>query len=792
MRTLSTAAAAAGAVLCAGTAFAGMQRIDYKIVGTNLVDTGGFNWTIDVIAVLDGGSRLDAVAGNSDQQKLITSSGGFYQNSLCGGTSLQNNEGFWGFQPSMEFDSFVTIGSLSSADNALQNIGIDFTSFEAGGDLYTNNGTWFIIPIEPQGETITTDTHSCDTVDGVVIARLTVLGEDTLVTFEALFQGRDEFSTTWQHTDSLNITYDAIADGDCNGNGVGDACDIADGTLHDANGDGVPDECEFIDCNENGINDPDDIAGGTSEDCNGNGVPDECDLADGGADCNGNGILDSCEMGEDCNGNGVLDECDIADGLDDDCDGNGRPDSCDIADGGDANGNGELDECEIMPYLNTTTGNVYETAFLAIVEANNGDMIVAMSEYMNAEVEIDFFGKAIYMFTDGLDTAADITVGGGTVIYGGNTANLSGELKSAFSGTAAVEAATSIEASGLVYVRSGAGIELNAPAVTISGDCLVMSGGSLVSDGDVSNTGSMTTVGDAVVVMGSLSNESYISSAGTYVTDIHNAASGEFRCNDETMLSGSLVNDGLVTVNRGPLYIMGSLTNNGTILGDVDTGPGFTGGDSDPVAGDGLRIGGSYHAGVNAELIMPHANWKLSVGGDVDIAINNHNRFIMDQATLAMTGESGNGQNLEAMSTDVGSSTSGIDRSIEGHFPLGVLVIASGTEVTVVDNHDNAAGNETIYVKHLVLEAGSVLNTGDKTVWYETLDNLGTVIGDIDVIAEPCPGDGDGNGVVNIDDLLAVIGNFTCTGICDGDADGNGIVNIDDLLITIGNFGPCP
>jgi hypothetical protein len=31
--------------------------------------------------------------------------------------------------------------------------------------------------------------------------------------------------------------------GDCNGNGVPDACDIADGTSVDADGDGVPDEC---------------------------------------------------------------------------------------------------------------------------------------------------------------------------------------------------------------------------------------------------------------------------------------------------------------------------------------------------------------------------------------------------------------------------------------------------------------------------------------------------------------------------------------------------------------------
>lgn len=50
---------------------------------------------------------------------------------------------------------------------------------------------------------------------------------------------------------------------DCNGNGVDDATDIANGTSQDCNTNGVPDEC--------------DIADGTSQDANGNGVPDECD-----------------------------------------------------------------------------------------------------------------------------------------------------------------------------------------------------------------------------------------------------------------------------------------------------------------------------------------------------------------------------------------------------------------------------------------------------------------------------------------------------------------------------------
>jgi hypothetical protein len=52
---------------------------------------------------------------------------------------------------------------------------------------------------------------------------------------------------------------------DCNGNGVRDADDIANGTSQDCNKNGIPDEC--------------DLATGTSQDCNANGVPDECDLA---------------------------------------------------------------------------------------------------------------------------------------------------------------------------------------------------------------------------------------------------------------------------------------------------------------------------------------------------------------------------------------------------------------------------------------------------------------------------------------------------------------------------------
>ena len=70
---------------------------------------------------------------------------------------------------------------------------------------------------------------------------------------------------------------------DCNNDGIGDACAIADGFEEDCNENGVPDSC--------------DILFGTENDCNINGVPDSCDFALGIlTDGNGNGVADQCEI----------------------------------------------------------------------------------------------------------------------------------------------------------------------------------------------------------------------------------------------------------------------------------------------------------------------------------------------------------------------------------------------------------------------------------------------------------------------------------------------------------------
>jgi len=63
-------------------------------------------------------------------------------------------------------------------------------------------------------------------------------------------------------------------------------------------------------------------------------------------------------------------------------------------------------------------------------------------------------------------------------------------------------------------------------------------------------------------------------------------------------------------------------------------------------------------------------------------------------------------------------------------------------------------------------------------------------------VAQPCPGDATGDGLVNADDLLVVLGNFgsaVAGGVGDGDFDDSGVVNADDLLVVLGAFGTtCP
>jgi hypothetical protein len=65
--------------------------------------------------------------------------------------------------------------------------------------------------------------------------------------------------------------------------------------------------------------------------------------------------------------------------------------------------------------------------------------------------------------------------------------------------------------------------------------------------------------------------------------------------------------------------------------------------------------------------------------------------------------------------------------------------------------------------------------------------------GEVDV-APPCPEDFDGNGWVDVEDILVLLGDYGCAGeSCTGDFDGDGLVGSWDLVLFLSAFGfDCP
>jgi hypothetical protein len=55
----------------------------------------------------------------------------------------------------------------------------------------------------------------------------------------------------------------------------------------------------------------------------------------------------------------------------------------------------------------------------------------------------------------------------------------------------------------------------------------------------------------------------------------------------------------------------------------------------------------------------------------------------------------------------------------------------------------------------------------------------------------PCPADLDGDGAVNVGDLLQLLAEWGSAG-GPADLDGDGVVNVGDLLVLLGDWGACP
>ena len=141
--SLGRAAFAVSSILAVqSTASAAFVELHLEQVAIDPVGAGSTTWRL-YAEFDDPNDQLTRVHGDWPQFSLCYSPSGFYQNVFSGPLSSLNNSAFWAFLPSMEFDSYVTIGGEHSYESqTLSSTGITFTMFENGGPLGFINGEW--------------------------------------------------------------------------------------------------------------------------------------------------------------------------------------------------------------------------------------------------------------------------------------------------------------------------------------------------------------------------------------------------------------------------------------------------------------------------------------------------------------------------------------------------------------------------------------------------------------------------------------------------------------------------
>jgi len=170
-----------GSLILAGSASADFTGMEYETVENGMAGLT----TYRIYAGVDAGGELDAVYGDESNLLTVSSESGFYQNGFGGNTAP--SEALFGFFPSLEFDSFVTIGLLNDTGDAMLNIGIDWAGFEAGGAIVTDNGTWFATPSDAQ----------VFEVDGRVLVGQFTVNDDDHVYGSMNFQGKNADLSNW-------------------------------------------------------------------------------------------------------------------------------------------------------------------------------------------------------------------------------------------------------------------------------------------------------------------------------------------------------------------------------------------------------------------------------------------------------------------------------------------------------------------------------------------------------------------------------------------------------------------
>lgn len=134
-----------GAALCLSvSSFATEVNLVVEKVDNQGIVTGN---TYRVYAQLPNSQySLHAVWGDAQNPISIHSTAPFYQNEMGAHNSSAIHPNVTALYPALKYDSYITVGYSDALDNSVWDIGLDFSTFNSGGDITTSNGAWFLLP----------------------------------------------------------------------------------------------------------------------------------------------------------------------------------------------------------------------------------------------------------------------------------------------------------------------------------------------------------------------------------------------------------------------------------------------------------------------------------------------------------------------------------------------------------------------------------------------------------------------------------------------------------------------
>lgn len=580
---------------------------------------------------------------------------------------------------------------------------------------------------------------------------------------------------------------------DCDGNSVGDACEIAADPSLDCNRNGLLDSCE-PDCNNTGFPDDCDIIFGISQDCNNNMIPDECE--------------------PDCNGNLVPDGCDIVNGASLDVNSNGIPDEC------ESTIDVVINEIMATPDSDTNGDTVFNSSqdeFIEIV--NTSAVAVNVSGWTiadSAHVRHVFASNTILPANCGV-----VVFGGGTPIgqFGGMQRVIAstGTLGLNGADTITLRDLSSLLVDQHTYSASTSGTSItrfrdiigNFVLHTIAQPDVFFSpgrktnlstfGGCPPMQPDADNDGIPDASDNCPNTFNPLQQDCDGDGLGDACETDRDTDNNGIPDNCEIGIPGNVKiteiridqpgtdNDEYFEITGPPNLSLNGLTY--IVIGDDTTGASGVIESITPLNGKIIPADGYFMCVEPTFTLAPPAQRDFVTAAN---ALNFEN---LDNVThLLVTNFTGtNGQDLD---TD--------DDGVLDVAPWGAVVDAIGI---VGPGVPGAPGIDYAYGASLGFinigpdggfVPGQIYRCDPFGSWkiglLNPFDPAGGTdrpgIANIACPAQQCPGDRNGSGAVNVDDLLIAI-NTWGAGNPQGDANGDGIVNVDDLLVVINGWGPC-